>query len=204
MDARIHARFPKLPPMVAYAAPATFRVAGQPSSVHVYAAIADQVASFGEFPGPPVVVFHDLDDPVASATFGAVMATTYKSFGAVGLITSGAGRDLDQVEVLAFPCFSDGTICAHGYCHIVQINVPVHVGGVMVQPGDLLHGDRNGVTTIPKEIAGVVAEACPEFMAAEAIVLDCLKQGGVDPKKFAAARKQCHERIEALARKLKS
>src|SRR2546425_1045895 len=204
MAPRFQACFRTLPPMVGYAATATFRSAAPPRSGDVYAGIADQVASFGELPGPPVVVFQDLDNPVASATFGEVMATTYKSFGAAGLITSGAGRDLDQVEALAFPCFSDGTICAHGYCHIVQINIPVHVGGVMVEPGDLLHGDRNGVTTIPNEIAGLVAEACPEFMAAEAVVLDCLKQDGVDPKKLAAARKQCHERIEALARKLKS
>jgi 4-hydroxy-4-methyl-2-oxoglutarate aldolase len=150
------------------------------------------------------VVFQDLDSPVASATFGEVMATTYKAFGAAGLITSGAGRDLDQVEALAFPCFSNGTICAHGYCHIVQVNVPVHVGGVMVHPGDLLHGDRNGVTTIPNEIASAVAAACPEFMAAEAVVLDHLKQGGTDLKKWAAARQECHERIESLARRLKS
>ncbi len=203
MDARIQACFPKLPPMVGYAATATFRSAAPPRSGDVYAGIADQVAAFAELPGPAVVVFQDLDNPVASATFGEVMATTYKSFGAVGLITSGAGRDLDQVEVLAFPCFSDGTICAHGYCHIVEINIPVHVGGVMVQPGDLLHGDRNGVTMIPGEIATAVAEACPEFMAAEAVVLDYLKQGDVDSKKFAAARKECHDRIEALARNLK-
>ena len=55
--------------------------------------------------------------------------TTYKAFGAAGLITSGAARDLDQVEAMHFPCFADGAICAHGYCHILQINVPVHVGG---------------------------------------------------------------------------
>src|SRR5437667_6605051 len=171
MDERIQACFPKLPPMVGYAATATFRSAAPPRSGDVYAGMGDQVASFAQLAGPPVVVFQDLDNPVASATFGEVMATTYKSFGAAGLITSGAGRDLDQVEALAFPCFSDGTICAHGYCHIVQINVPVHVGGVMVQPGDLLHGDRNGVTTIPPEIAAAVADACPEFMSAEAVVL---------------------------------
>ena len=203
MDARIQACFPKLPPMVGYAATATFRSAARPASGNVYAGIADQVASFGELPGPPVVVFQDLDSPVASATFGEVMATTYKTFGAAGLITSGAGRDLDQVETLAFPCFSNGTISAHGYCHIVQVNVPVHVGGVMVHPGDLLHGDRNGVTTIPNEIAAAVAAACPEFMAAEAVVLDHLKQGETDLKKWAAARQECHERIESLARKLK-
>jgi len=204
MDERIQACFPKLPPMVGYAATATFRSAAPPRSGDVYAGIADQVASFAQLPGPPVVVFQDLDNPVASATFGEVMATTYKSFGAVGLVTSGAGRDLDQVEGLVFPCFSNGTICAHGYCHIVQINVPVHVGGVMVQPGDLLHGDRNGVTTIPAEIAVAVVEACPEYMSAEAVVLDCLKSGGTDPRKFAAARKECHDRIESLAHKLKS
>ena len=54
-------------------------------------------------PGPPVVVFQDLDDPPVAATFGEVMCTTYKAFGCVGLITSGAGRDLDQVEALELP-----------------------------------------------------------------------------------------------------
>src|SRR6478736_2016027 len=136
-DARIQACYPKLPPMVGYASTATFRSAAPPRSGNVYSGLAEQVASFAELPGPPVVVFQDLDSPVASATFGEVMCTTYKAFGAVGLITSGAARDLDQVEVLNFPCFADGVISAHGYCHIVAVNVPVHVGGVMVHPGDL-------------------------------------------------------------------
>jgi len=42
------------------------------------------------------------------ATFGEIMASTYKAFGCVGLITSGAGRDLDQCEPLKFPCFHVG------------------------------------------------------------------------------------------------
>ena len=131
------------------------------------------------------------------------MCSTYKAFGAVGLITSGAGRDLDQVEALGFPCFTSGTICSHGYCHIVQINVPVHVGGVAIHPGDLLHGDRNGVTTIPNAIASAVAQACPEFVAAEAVVLDYLRGGKVDVKGFAAAHKECKTRIDALAKKVR-
>src|ERR1700739_2980932 len=131
MDARIQACYPKLPPMVGYAATATFRSAAPPRSGNVYSGLSEQVASFAELPGPPVVVFQDLDNPPAAATFGEVMCTTYKAFGAVGLITSRAGRDLDQVEALAFPCFTSGTICAHGYCHIPSVNVPVHVGGIM-------------------------------------------------------------------------
>ncbi|MCC6418633.1 MAG: RraA family protein [Gemmataceae bacterium] len=203
MDRRIQACYPKLPPMVGYAATATFRSASPPRAGNVYAGLAEQAAAFAELPGPAVVVFQDLDDPPAAATFGEVMCTTYKAFGAVGLITSGTGRDLDQVEALGFPCFTSGTACAHGYCHIVQLNVPVHVGGVTVHPGDLLHGDRNGVTTIPNEIAPAVADACPELMAAEAVVLDYLKAGRLDPKGYAAARNECQDRIEALARRLR-
>jgi 4-hydroxy-4-methyl-2-oxoglutarate aldolase len=204
MDARIQACYPALPPMVGYASTATFRSASPPRAGNVYSGLSEQVAAFTELPGPAVVVFQDVDNPVASATFGEVMCTTYKTFGAVGLVTSGAGRDLDQVEKLAFPCFTSGTICAHGYCQIVQVHIPVHVGGVAVHPGDLLHGDRNGVTTIPGEIASVVAHACSEYVAAEAVALDYLNSGRADAKGFAAARAECGERIAALARKLKA
>jgi regulator of RNase E activity RraA len=204
MDGRIRACFPKLPPMVGYAATATFRSAFAPRAGNVYSGVAEQVAAFAELPGPPVVVFQDLDQPVASATFGEVMCTTYKAFGAAGLLTSGAGRDLDQVEALQFPCFTDGVVCAHGHCHIVQINVPVHVGGIAVHPGDLIHGDRNGVTTVPNELASAVAHACAEFMEAEAVVLHYCRAGKVDPRGFAEAQKECRGRIEALARRLRA
>ena len=204
MDARIRACYPKLPPMVGYASTATFRSAFPPTSGNVYAGLDQQVAAFAELPGPPVVVFQDLDCPVMSATFGEVMCTTYKAFGAVGLITSGAARDLDQVDGLNFPCFSDGVICAHGNCHFVSVGVAVHVGGLAVHPGDLLHGDRNGVAAIPNAHASAVAHACPELATAEAIVLDYLKSGTLTVAGYNDARKACKERIDVLARKLKS
>src|SRR6516162_9418609 len=109
-DARIQACYPKLPPMVGYASTATFRSAEPPRKGDVYSGLAEQVASFASLPQPVVVVFQDLDDPPASATFGEVMCSTYQAFGAAGLITSGAGRDLDQVDALNFPCFTSGTI----------------------------------------------------------------------------------------------
>ena len=204
MDGRIQACYPKLSPMVGYASTAIFRSAAPPKAGNVYSGLADQVASFADLPGPAVVVFQDADNPVAAATFGEVMCTTYKAFGAVGLITSGAGRDLDQVEELDFPCFTDGTICAHGYCHIERINTQVHVGGIMIHPGDLLHGDRNGVTTIPNHIASAVANACPELMDAEAIVMNYLKSAKVNAKDFAEAQKECKERIRKLGEKLRA
>ena len=203
MDGRIVACYPKLPPMVGYASTATFRSAAPPRSGDAYASLDEQVARFAELPGPAVVVFQDVDSPPAAATFGEVMCTTYQAFGAVGLITSGAGRDLDQVEVLNFPCFTGGTICAHGYCHLPSIGVPVHVGGVTVHPGDLLHGDRNGVTTIPLAIASEVAHACADLAAAEAVVLDYLRAGNVTVKGYAEARAECKRRIDDLARRLR-
>ncbi len=203
MNGKIRACFPKMPPMVGYASTATFRSAFAPRAGQVYAALPEQLASFAELPGPAVVVFQDLDDPVAAATFGEVMCSSYKAFGAAGLLTSGAGRDLDQVEALGFPCFTSGTICSHGDCHIVSLGVPVHVGGVAVHPGDLLHGDRNGVTTIPVETASALAQACPEFMAAEAVILEYVKGGRVDQAGYAAAHKECRRRIEALGARLR-
>lgn len=204
MDHRIQACFPSFPPMVGYAVTATFRSGAPPRAGDVYAGLEKQVRFLASRPGPAVIVFQDLDDPPVAATFGEVMCTTYQAFGSVGLITSGAGRDLDQVEALRFPCFTGGTICSHGYCQIVDLNVPVRVGGVWVNPGDLLHGDRNGVTTIPNEFAEAVAEGCPGLAAAEAIVLDYLKSGRPTADGYAAARSECHRMIAELSRRLKS
>ncbi|MBX9583786.1 MAG: RraA family protein [Gemmataceae bacterium] len=204
MDGRVRACFPALPPMVGFARTATFRAAAPPRSGDVYAGLVKQVEQLAEVPGPKVVVFQDLDDPPVAATFGEVMCSTYRAFGCVGLVTSGAGRDLDQVEALGFPCFTGGTIPSHGYSQIVELGGPVRVGGVWVNPGELLHGDRNGVTTIPPEVAAAVAEGCPGYVAAEAVVLDCLKAGAVTAAGFAAARAECHARLRELAGRLKS
>lgn len=177
MDRRIQAAFPELPPMVGFAAPATFRAAAPPHASMVYGSLAGQAEHFAELDGPAIVVFQDLDEPSAAATFGEVMCSVYRAFGAVGLITSGTGRDLDQVRAFDFPVFTNGAVCSHGYSHIVDVHVPVHVGGISVHPNDLLHGDRNGVTTIPHAIAAEVADLGDAFMAAERVVLDAVRSG---------------------------
>jgi regulator of RNase E activity RraA len=188
MDARIKAAYADLPPMVGFAATATFRSDAPPVKGDAYGSLEAQVERFGELAGPAVVVFQDIDDPPVAATFGEIMCTTYQAFGAQGLITSGAGRDIEQVRALKFPVFTDGTICSHGYNHIPQIHVPVRVGGLVVYPNDLLHGDLNGVTTIPADIAAEVADACAAFMVAEAIILDALRAGHPTVEQFRAAR----------------
>ena len=195
MDERIRADFPEMPPMVGFASTAAFRSGSLPAGGDAYSDFIDQVETFAQLPGPAVVVFEDLDNPAVAATFGEVMCSTFKAYGSVGLITSGGGRDLLQVKELEYPTFTGSTICSHAYCHILHIGAPVRVGGLAVKTGDLLHGDANGVTNIPPEIAAEVAQVAGPFVAAEAIMLDYVNGPGEKTvaglrdvrKKFAAA-----------------
>jgi regulator of RNase E activity RraA len=202
MDGRIQAAFPEMLPMVGYAATATFRSATPPRK-GTYVALESQVELFASLPGPMVVVFQDLDDPPVGATFGEVMCSTYKAFGSVGLITSGGGRDLLQVKALGYPVFSGSTICSHGYCQTLDVGAPVRVGGLVVQTGDLLHGDANGVTSIPLELASEVADAAEEFVAAENYVLEYVKSSGEkDVSVLGARRAAMSEAMAAIRRRV--
>ena len=175
MNAAIRCDFPELPPMVGFAATASFRSDAPPVGGDAYGSIGSQLEQFAAISGPPVVVFQDLDDPAVSATFGEVMCSTYQAYGSAGLITSGAGRDMEQVRALKYPVFTGSTICSHAYCHMLHLGLPVRVGGLMVNQNDLLHGDANGVTNIPIEIAAEVADISEEFLAAEDIMLKYIR-----------------------------
>lgn len=204
MDGRIRSCFPEMAPIAGYAATATMRCAEPKRQGDVYGSLDEQVGRFAELPGAPIVVFQDLDDPPVAATFGEIMCTTYRSFGAAGLITSGAARDLDQVRRLGFSAFSNGAISSHGYSHIVDLHGTVRVGGLTIHPGDLLHADANGVTTIPMEIADQIADAAAEFVTAEAIVLDYLKQGTPNVQRFSEARRGMMDALAVLGRRVRS
>ena len=175
MDHRIKSCFPEMPPMVGYAATAAFRSAAPPDGGAVYGSLHQQLEQMAELAGPAVIVIQDLDDPPAAAVFGEVMCSTYRAFGAAGLVTSGAGRDLSQVRAIGFPVFTGGTISAHGYCHLLHVGLPVRVGGVVVRTGELLHGDENGVTSIPLEIANEMADVADEFVGLEKEVIQYMQ-----------------------------
>jgi regulator of RNase E activity RraA len=210
MDGRIKSGFPELPPMVGFASTAAFRCDAPPVGGDGYGGMEDQLETFAALPGPAVIVFQDLDGPAVGATFGEVMCSTYKAFGSVGLITSGGGRDLDQVRALDYPVFTGSTICSHGYCHILHIGMPARVGGLMVNQGDLLHGDANGVTRVPIEIAAAVGDIAQEFVDAERIVLDYVqgedakRSGEKEIAEFAARRKEFTAVVAKLTERAKA
>lgn len=201
LSPRIRAMYPELPPMVGYAVTLTARSAHPPAPAERSLGLLEQVAVFEATPAPRVVVIQDLDDPPLGAAYGEVMASTYQAYGCVGLVTNGLARDVLQVRDLRFPCFATGTSVSHAYCRILSAGQPVHVGGVTIRPGDLLHGDANGVTTIPLEIAEPLARAAAEFIAAENELIEAAKARPFRPDDYRRALGAFVARREEMARR---
>ena len=117
--------------------------------------------SLQKLDGPGVVVIQETGpQPEFSVHCGEMMATLFQKFGAVGLVSSAGVRDLDEVRGLGFRCFAPGTAASHANFRIVEIGIPVTIGGMLVRPGDFLHGDSNGLIQVPErgmeELPGLV------------------------------------------------
>jgi 4-hydroxy-4-methyl-2-oxoglutarate aldolase len=120
-------------------------------------------------PKPAVVVIQDDGrDRVHSCHAGEMMTTTMKRVGAIGLVTDGGLRDILEVKALGgFHYFGAGLVVAHGNPLIYDVGAEVTLSGVKIRPGDLLHGDENGITVIPEEIADQVVAAAMKIRDAE-------------------------------------
>ena len=87
--------------------------------------------------------------------------------GAIGLVTDGGVRDVDTVREMGFHYFAPGMVPAHGNFGFMEAQVPVRISGVLVNPGDLIHADANGVVTIPNEIARDIVAAANDVLERE-------------------------------------
>jgi regulator of RNase E activity RraA len=158
MRPEIHCVFPRLGVMVGYAVTLKIRsVAPGPPGAAIPPSVHWQDAL--KVPAPRVVVVEDLDEPSGlGSLWGEVNANIHRALGCVGAVTNGSVRDLDEVEPLGFHFFASHIAVSHAYVHIEEVGTPVRVGGLTVRPGDLLHGDRHGVTSIPLELAARIPE----------------------------------------------
>ncbi|MGD0409265.1 MAG: RraA family protein [Candidatus Limnocylindrales bacterium] len=102
--------------------------------------------------GPAILVAEDDDDPPGlGALVGEVTGTHLLALGCVGVVTNGCVRDVDELEEMGLSVHALGPCVSHGYIRVTAVGVPVTVGGLRVEPGDLLHADKHGVLSIPRE-----------------------------------------------------
>ncbi len=161
-------RFPKLPPMVGFAATARIRTASPPMAYRCYYDRMDWWNYVASLPKPRVMVLQDADqNPGLGAFVGEIHASIGMALNCVGCITNGAVRDLPEVEAMGFQMFASRTSVSHAYAHIVEFGAPVEVASLKVSSGDLLHGDRHGVVTIPLEIAAEIPREASKICAEE-------------------------------------
>jgi 4-hydroxy-4-methyl-2-oxoglutarate aldolase len=79
-------------------------------------------------------------------------------------VTNGSVRDVDEIGLTRFQMFAGSVAVSHAYAHIFDFGSAVEVGGLKIRPGDLVHGDRHGVQTIPLEVAAKVPAAAHEIL----------------------------------------
>lgn len=172
LSSEIRALFPELGPIVGYAVTALIRAERGPVEGHRASTFAywDYVLSI---PAPRVVVVHDLDDPRGQgAQWGEVQANIHKALGCAGVVTDGSVRDLDEVRVLGFQFCAAHISVSHANVHMVDFGIPVKVGEVWIQPGDLIHADQHGAVTIPSEIVDRIPDAAARIEEEERRIID--------------------------------
>ncbi len=184
--------FPDLPPMLGYAATGTIRSSSPPlaSSLPPPPHLSfyhrsdwwDYVLSL---PAPRVVVIRDVDrNPGLGALMGDLHATICRALGCVGYVTNGAVRDLTTVKDLGFHFFAGHVSVSHAYAHVIDFGEPVEIGGLKIRSGDLVHGDRHGIQTIPKSIARDIPVVAARIMEQERRIIEYCQSADFDVKQL--------------------
>lgn len=150
----IHCLFPALEPMLGYAVTVKIRGSAPPTADGLYPDRTDWWDYIESLPSPRVVVVQDVSTHVGlGSLLGGVHVNILKALHCVGAVTNGAARDLPVAESLGFPLFTGNIAVSHAYVHIIEFGSPVEIAGLKVKSGDLIHGDRHGVQTVPLNIA---------------------------------------------------
>ena len=190
-DASIRCRFEDAPPMVGYASTARLRSGEPPMVGSRFRDRADFWNSILEIPSPRILVLEDMDDPPGRGAFvGDMHAAILKALGCIGYLTNGAVRELPSVRTMGIQLFAGSVAVSHAYAHIFDVGCAVNVGGMEVRSGDLLHGDRHGVLTIPAEIAVAIPAVAADLQRTEQTVIDFCRSNAFSVAKLGDVMKK--------------
>lgn len=172
-NGKVLSMFPEMPPMVGFAVTARLRSEDPPiggGTMRDRGVFWKQVL---EHPAPRVLVLEDMDHPPGRGAFvGDMHAAILKALGCVGYVTNGAVRELPSIQGMGVHLFAGSVAVSHAYAHIFDVGSTITVDGMEVHPGDLLHGDRHGVLSIPPEIAAEVPRVAAQMKEAERGVME--------------------------------
>ena len=190
MSGEIKCIFPDMGVMVGYACTAVM-LASWPDKEREESLDFRMYEHILQIPAPRVVVVQDIDQPPCiGSLWGEVNGNIHKALGCVGVVTNGGVRDLDEVHELGFHFFAAQVIPSHAYDHLVDVGSPVKVGGLVVNPGDLIHADKHGVVVIPGEVASELAEAARRVEESERGLINLCKSPDFTVEKLKDALKK--------------
>lgn len=162
----------ELPPAVGHAVTARIRTSAPPPVGHRYLDRTDWWTYIASVPAPRFVVVQDVDDVHGLGAFvGEVHASILRALDCAGYATDGSIRDQAALSRMRFPCFAASVSISHAFAHIVDFGEPVEIGGLAVSTGDLLFGDRDGLLSVPLDIADRVPAVAAQMVADERDVL---------------------------------
>ena len=113
------------------------------------------------------------------ALWGGLMTTRALKVGAAGAVVNGFSRDTNEILKLNFPVFSAGTYAQDQGPRgkVIDYRIAIEIGGVKINPGDIIYGDRDGVIIVPCELERDVFHAAIEKARGEKQVKKALEEG---------------------------
>lgn len=159
--------------------PETSRVAGLACTVKVFPGDNLMVHKALDLAGPGDVIVVDASASHMTAVLGDMIANKAAHRGIAGFVIDGLIRDLPGIrEMGSMPVFARG-VTPIGPLHRGpgEVNYPVSCGGIVVNPGDVIVGDDNGVVVVPQQVAKSTLDLLNERREREAGYVEAVKRG---------------------------